>query len=164
MSARKLADIRDRLILITAPRSIGRTIVVQFYEAIYADLKSLHQRFKLHPSTVPLSRGWYPVATLGFPSCNPQIRFIPTAHHSVSAARATVARSKRSAIRHQSFGYAPRSQSHHFYHFKPRLSIRMHFPTQTHQRTPRIRTRAFILQRRGSPTSTSSATRSNGIF
>jgi len=71
MSARKLADMGDRLMLIAAPRGMGRTIVEQFYAAIYADSKGLHQRFKLHPSTAILSRGWYPVATLGFPSCTP---------------------------------------------------------------------------------------------
>jgi hypothetical protein len=57
MSARKPADMGDRLTLSAAPRGMGRTIVVQFYVAIYADSKGLHQRFKLHPSTVPLSNG-----------------------------------------------------------------------------------------------------------
>jgi hypothetical protein len=35
MSARKLADMGDRLMLIAAPRGMGRTIVEQFYAAIY---------------------------------------------------------------------------------------------------------------------------------
>jgi len=61
MSARKPADMGDRLTLSAAPRGMGRTIVVQFYVAIYADSKGLHQRFKLHPSKVILgtqSQAW----------------------------------------------------------------------------------------------------------
>jgi hypothetical protein len=54
--------------LIAAPRGMGRTIVVQFYVAIMWIRRGLHQRFKLHPSTVIL---WYPVASLGLLSRTP---------------------------------------------------------------------------------------------
>jgi hypothetical protein len=147
MSARKLADMRDRLILIAAPRGMGRTIVVQFYVAIYADSKGLHQWFKLHPSTVPLSRGWYPVATLGFPTCTPADQVHPN-HTSQCVCGSGYSRTVL-AVRHSPsvVRLCTSEPIASFLSFQaPQLSIRMHFPTQTHQRTPRIRTRAFILQ------------------
>jgi hypothetical protein len=164
MSARKLADMGGRLILIAAPRGMGRTIVVQFYVAIYADSKGLHQRFKLHPSMVPLSRGWYPVAILGFPSCTPADQVHPNRISqrvcgSGYSRTVLAVRDSPSVVR-----LCTSEPIASFLSFQAPVVHSHAFPNSDSSKNTTNSHWSIYPARGGSPTSTSSATRSNGIF